>query len=508
MVKQGKVWLVGAGPSDAGLLTLKGKQLLEQADVVLYDSLVGDGILGMIPGDIRRIDVGKRAGQAQTPQEDINRLLLEEAIAGNRVVRLKGGDPFLFGRGGEELELLATHGVPFEIVPGVTSAIAVPAYAGIPVTHREFCSSVHIITGHLKDDDKPHIDFEALARLRGTLVFLMGVGALSYICESLVAAGMDPGTPAAVLEKGTTADQRRVVSTLASLPEEARRQRITTPAIIVVGEVCSLSSQFHWAEDRPLGGARVIVTRPKNRASTLSAQLRGMGAEVLEFPAIRTVEIDQNEALSSALENLSRYKWIVFTSQAGVEVFFDALKARKIDIRALSGIKFAAIGPATERAIADRGILVDCVPDRYDAAALGKLLARTVEPGEPLLIPRARIGSEELTRALRGVAPYDDIPVYDTAYVEDHTLNLGDVLGKKRVDYVAFTSASSVRSFAALAGKAPLTGFTAVCIGEQTGQEAKNYGMNAVLSDEITVDSLVAKITELHQASRGEISWS
>jgi uroporphyrinogen III methyltransferase/synthase len=504
-MNKGKVWLVGAGPSDAGLLTLKAKSLLEQADVVLYDSLVGDGILGMIPTDVKRINVGKRAGHTHMPQNEINNVLLEEALQGNKVVRLKGGDPFLFGRGGEELELLCEQGIPFEIVPGVTSAVAVPAYAGIPVTHRDFCSSVHIITGHLKDDDKPHIDFEALVKLNGTLVFLMGVGALGNICESLIKAGMRADMPAAILEKGATADQRRVVATLTSLPEEAKRESISTPAIIIVGEVCGLADKFHWAEDRLLGGARVIVTRPQELASKLSKSLRELGAEVMEIPAIRTVPIENNTALEAALQNLGDYRWLVFTSQAGVEVFFDRLIKNRLDVRRLSGLKIAAIGSATEKVLSDRGILTDCVPSKYDAQSLGKALANAVKPGEKLLITRARIGSKDLTEELdKAGAEYDDIPIYDTVYIEDNVLQLPDILQTRRVDYAAFTSASTVRGFAAQAGDADLASFTAVCIGEQTALEAKNYGMNAVLSDEITIDSVAAKIIELHMSSREE----
>ena len=502
-MKRGKVWLVGAGPSDAGLLTLKAKSLLEQSDVVLYDSLVGDGVLGMIPTGVKRTDVGKRAGQAQMSQEEINRLILDEALQGNKVVRLKGGDPFLFGRGGEELELLCEHNIPFEIVPGVTSAIAVPAYAGIPVTHRDFCSSVHIITGHLKNDNKPGIDFEALVRLKGTLVFLMGIGALGYICESLVNAGMSPEMPAAVLEKGTTADQRRIVATLATLPEEAKRQNVITPAIIVVGEVCRLADKFHWAEDRPLGGARVIVTRPQELASKLSANLRELGAEVLEISAIRTAKIEDNVELQAALKKLGDYGWIVFTSQVGVEVFFEQLKNNKIDIRRLGDIKFAAIGSATEKAIVDHGIFAKCVPGKYDSENLAKELVKAVKPGEKVLITRARIGTRELTNELDNAGiSYDDIPVYDTLYNHDNVLSLEEIIENKRVDYVAFTSASSVRGFAELAGKAELTKLIAVCIGEQTEQEAKNCGMKTVISDEITIDSLADKIVQLHQVSK------
>jgi uroporphyrinogen III methyltransferase/synthase len=500
-MNNGKVYLVGAGPSDVGLLTIKAKSLLERADVVLYDSLVGEAILGLIPPEIRRINVGKRAGHAHMSQEQINQTLLDEALKGNMVVRLKGGDPFLFGRGGEELELLCEYGIPFEVVPGVTSAIAVPAYAGIPVTHRDFCSSVHIITGHLKDGDRPRIDFEALVRLNGTLIFLMGIGALAFICESLIKAGMAEDTPAAVLEKGTTAGQRRVVATLRDLPSEVQRQKIDTPAIIIVGGVCSLADKFHWAEDRPLGGARVLVTRPKELASRLTGTLRGFGAEVLEIPAIRTTEIEDNKPLRTALGRLCDYRWLVFTSQAGVDVFFDALARQRIDIRSLAGIKFAAIGPATAKAVTDRGVLIDCVPETYDAGMLGQQLAQVVLPGEKLLIPRARIGSEELTKVLDAAGvPYDDIPVYDTVPIQNNVLQLPDILGRTKSAYVAFTSASTVKSFVSMAEGADLTGVIAVCIGEQTAREAEKYGMKTVLSDEITIDSVADKIVELHNA--------
>ncbi|MEL4106890.1 uroporphyrinogen-III C-methyltransferase [Oscillospiraceae bacterium WX1] len=500
-MKKGKVWLVGAGPSDIGLLTLKAKSLLEEADVVLYDSLVGDAILGLIPESAKRINVGKRAGHAVMKQERINEVLLEEALKGQNVVRLKGGDPFLFGRGGEELELLNAHRVPFEIVPGVTSAIAVPAYAGIPVTHRDFCSSLHIITGHLKNDDKPDIDFDALVRLNGTLIFLMGVGALDYICKSLIQSGMSPHMPAAVLEKGTTAAQRRVVSTLEKLPETASRENISTPSIIIIGMVCSLSEKFHWAEDRPLGGARVVVTRPQELASKLTKKLRALGAEVLEIPAIKTAAISENAPFQSALVNLKDYAWVVLTSQAGVEIFFDTLRKNKTDIRALGAMKFAAIGSATEKAINSRGIFVDCVPAVYDTAHLGKALAAVVKPGEKLLIPRAKIGSSELTAALddAGIV-YDDIPVYDTMH--PNNMLCRDILGKKKIDFVAFTSASTVRGFAALYESADFSEITAVCIGEQTAQEARTFGMKTAVSKEISVDSLAEKIAELHQSVR------
>ena len=301
----GKVWLVGAGPGDVGLLTLRGREVLESADVVVYDALVGQGVLSLIPEKAELIFAGKRAGNHYLRQEETNRVLLEEALKGKRVVRLKGGDPFLFGRGGEELELLCENGVPFEIVPGITSAIAVPAYNGIPVTHRDFCSSVHIITGHRRAEQGYDIDFDALVRTKGTLVFLMGIAALPDIMGGLLAAGIDPDMPAAVLERGTTAAQHRILATVSTLEAVCAAQTVQTPAIIVVGKVCALSEEFAWYEKRPLAGVKVLLTRPKELSSSLAVKLRRRGAEVLELPAIRTELTGDIAAVDAALGRLA-----------------------------------------------------------------------------------------------------------------------------------------------------------------------------------------------------------
>ncbi|MFA0814175.1 MAG: uroporphyrinogen-III C-methyltransferase [Anaerofustis sp.] len=499
-MKKGKVWLVGAGPSDVGLLTIKAKETIEQADVVVYDSLVGDAILGLIPRSAKLIYVGKRAGNAAMSQENINKVLLAEALNGNKVVRLKGGDPFLFGRGGEELELLTDNEVPFEIIPGVTSAVSVPAYAGIPVTHRDYCSSVHIITGHRKHVDKPEIDFPSLVKLDGTLVFLMGVGSLSYICDSLIKAGMSEDMPAAILEQGTTAAQRRVVSTVIRLPQDAEAADIKTPAIIVVGNVCSLADHFHWAEDRPLGGVRIIVTRPQELASTLSKRLRENGAEVIELPSIETIEIEDNAEIISMINNLNQYHWIVFTSPTGVNIFFRKLVYHKIDLRTLAGIKFAAIGSATAKAINDKGLTVDCIPKQYHSTSLGQALADTVKDREKVLIPRARIGSKELTDALDdNDIEYDDVPIYDTVYVRHPVLEARELIDGNKTDYVAFTSASSVKGFVNAVGAEDLSHLHAVCIGEHTAVEARKYGMKIDLSDTITINGIIDKITQLQK---------
>lgn len=489
----GKVWLVGAGPGDAGLLTIRGKQVLEQAEVVVYDALVGTGVLQYIPKEARIIFAGKRSGNHYLKQSETNKVLLDEALKGHRVVRLKGGDPFLFGRGGEELELLVENGVPFEIVPGITSAFAVPAYQGIPVTHRDFCSSVHIITGHKRAGHEYDIDFDALVRSRGTLIFLMGIAAMPDIIKGLTDAGMDPGTPAAVLEKGTTAAQRRITAKLNTLEEECRRQNVQTPAIIVVGPVCALADTFSWYEKRPLAGVSVIVTRPKESVSGLSAMLREKGAEVLELPAIETVPIDKNERLIEALKGFSDHSWdwVVFTSPAGVRIFMEKLLEDQ-DVRVLAGTKIAVIGQGTQKALIPFGLKPDFIPSVYDGATLGKELAEVCGPGERILIPRASIGNKALTEALdcgKGLC-VTDLPIYDTVYTSSGVIDEKALLESGQIDFAVFTSASTVKGFTAGIGDMDYSGVKAVCIGKQTEAAAKAFGMKTFTAEKATLESL------------------
>ncbi len=496
-MQKGKVYLVGAGPSDIGLLTLKGKALLERADVVIYDALVGQEILHLIPDSAEQLDVGKRAGNHPVPQQQINQLLLQKAQQGKLVVRLKGGDPFLFGRGGEELELLAAHNIPFEVVPGVTSAVAVPAYAGIPVTHRDFCSSVHIITGHTKQASDADIDYSALVKLDGTLIFLMGVAALEEICSGLLRAGMDAQMPAAVLERGTTAVQRRVTAPLCSLPKQAAKAGICAPAIIVVGRVCALADRFAWAEKRPLGGWRVLVTRPKARASRFVELLHQQGAEVLELPTIRTLPIVPNPILEQELGQLKDYQWLVFTSPAGVELFFTYLRKTRRDVRCLGEIKLAAIGPATAQALEEHGIFAALVPERYNAAALGELLALRAQK-ERVLLLRARDGSPDLPIALKkGGICYTDVAIYDTIYEAVDIARAAALLDTNRVDAVAFTSASTVHGFVQALGKRDYSQIRAACIGETTAQAARAYGMKTQVAKQATIPDLVELLVQM-----------
>ena len=482
----GKVYLVGAGPSDVGLLTIKGKEILEKAQVVVYDRLVGAGILALIPQEAETIDVGKRAGNHTMPQEEINQVLLKKAQEGKHVVRLKGGDPFLFGRGGEELELLVENDIPFEIIPGVTSAISVPAYNGIPVTHRDFTSSLHIITGHKKQGEQLKLDFEALVRLEGTLVFLMGVSALSDICNGLLGAGMESDMPAAILQQGTTAGQKKIIATVSTLAEEVEKQGIQTPAIIVVGKVCALGNSFGWYEKKPLFGKRILVTRPKERSGTLCGKLRENGAEVVEMPAIKTVPILENKSLKNTLERLGEYDYLVFTSPAGVKIFFDELRECRRDIRSLGTARIAAIGKGTQKELEERGLICDLVPEIYDGEHLGILLGETAKDGEKILIPRAAEGNQQLIQEIekRTKAEITDLPIYETVYEPAR-------FEPEHVDMAVFTSASTVKGFAQTTQNLDIEEILAVCIGKQTEVAAKALGMRTVTAEEATIDSLV-----------------
>lgn len=481
----GKVYLIGAGPSDVGLLTIKGKEILQKAQVVVYDRLVGAGILALIPKEAEVIDVGKRAGNHTMPQENINQLLLEKAQQGKQVVRLKGGDPFLFGRGGEELELLLEHDIPFEIVPGVTSAISVPAYNGIPVTHRDYTSSVHIITGHKKLGERLELDFEAFVRLKGTLVFLMGVSALSDICQGLIDAGMRQDMPAAILQQGTTAGQKKIIATVSTLSQEVKKQEIQTPAIIVVGKVCTLGNSFGWYEKKPLFGKKILVTRPKERSGILSGKLREAGAEVVEMPTISTVPIMENKGLEE-LSKLSEYQYLVFTSPAGVNIFFDILKQQKMDIRSIGDARLAAIGAGTQKELEQRGLICDLMPEIYDGVHLGMLLGETAKCGEKILIPRAKEGNPQLIQEIekRSEAKVTDLPIYETVY---ETVRFEP----ENIDMAVFTSASTVKGFAQAVRYMDFKEIQAVCIGKQTEAAAKKLGMNTITAKEATIDSLV-----------------
>lgn len=502
----GKVWLVGAGPGDQSLLTQKAVKLIKNADLIVYDALISAEIMSLVPSETQTCYVGKHSGNHAVPQDEINKILVREAKKGKKVIRLKGGDPLVFGRGGEELELLVKEGIPFEIVPGITSSVAVPAYAGIPVTHRDYTSSFHVITGHARKDGQLHMDYQSLVRLNGTLVFLMGVASMESLMKGLVDAGMDPDMPAAVIENGTTAAQRKVTATVSTLKEKSDLAGIHTPAVIIVGKVCALSDKFQWSEDRILGGKQFLLTRPRQNISQLAETLRCLGAQVIEMPAIRIEVISPNRRLKEALVQFAAVtdeKWIVLTSPVGVNVFFDQLVQLKIDLRTLlsaSMVRFAAIGSATAEALRKHGIFPDLVPEVYNACHLGKKLAETACAGSHILIARAEKGSEELLPPLvNAQMQVEDIPLYQTVY-ESHPVlekKVGKMFAAGEIDAVVFTSASTVRGFVQAAGHMDFSCIHAVCIGEQTAGEAEKYGMKTDISDQASMEAITDKIIEL-----------
>lgn len=497
-MKKGFVALIGAGPGDKGLLTIKGAELLAKAEVVVYDRLVSEDILKLIPPYAQRINVGKENKYHPVKQDEINEILLQKALEGYFVVRLKGGDPFVFGRGGEELELLIKNHVQFEVIPGITSAIAALCYAGIPATHRDYCSSVHIITGHAKAGGELTIPFKSLTELNGTLVFLMGISSLPYIMNGLIEAGMCKNTPAAVVENGTRANQRKLIATVETLEQKAREKQIQSPAIIAVGEVCNLSNSFEWFMTKPLFGKKVLVTRPKAASGTIAQKLYSLGAEPVEYPCIEVIPIQNNERFYNACENLNEYGWILFTSRNGVDIFFEYLNSKRLDARALAKVRIAAVGSQTEKALEERGIFSDYTPGIFDGEHLAKGVVPLVKENEKVLICDAAIANDDIVNVFREEnIDFDRVHLYDTLYTSEDSERVRDLMNKGELKYVTFTSASTVEGFVKSMGAINTSGLTAVCIGSQTAKAAKKYNINSIISEEATIDSMINKLLEV-----------
>jgi uroporphyrinogen III methyltransferase/synthase len=469
------VYLVGAGPGDPGLLTVRARELIAAADVILHDRLIPPGILDDAQGEL--IDVGKVGGGPQVPQEQTERLLLEHGATGKTVVRLKGGDPFVFGRGGEEALALREAGIPFEVVPGVTAGIAAPAYAGIPVTQRELSSAVAFVTGH-EDPAKPEtaLDWPALAAFPGTLVFYMGVKALPRIAERLVAGGRAPEEPVAVVERGTLPGQRTFLATLADVAERAAGAR--APAITLVGPVAALHERIAWLEARPLHGRTVAVTRARAQASALAARLRDLGATVVEAPAIRVLPLEASLP--------DEFDLLCVTSPNGAERLFELLR----DARDLAGVTVAAIGPGTARALRERGVEPDIVPER--AVAEGLVEALDGVPFRRAVVARAAEGRDVLPDALRGRGEVEVVALYETVAepLSDETREAAAA-----ADYILFTSASSVRFFSAAGGS--LTGPRLVSIGPATSEALRIHGAEPDLqADPHTPDGIIQALLD------------
>ena len=481
------VFLVGAGPGDPGLLTVRAREVLARADVVLYDRLIPAEALEGVSEGAELVDVGKQGGGPQVPQERTNALLLEHGRTGRTVVRLKGGDPFVFGRGGEEALLLREAGIPFEVVPGVTAGIAAPAYAGIPVTHRDLASGVAFVTGH-EDPGKPEtaLDWPALAAFPGTLVFYMGVRALPRIASQLVAAGRPASQPVAVVEQGTLPGQKTLLAELGDVAERAVEAGVRAPAVTVVGEVAALRDRLGWLETRPLHGRTVAVTRARAQASALAARLRDLGAAVVEAPAIRI------RPLPAELPDPQDYDLLCVTSPNGAERLFDHLR----DARALAGVTVAAIGPGTARALRGRGVEPDVVPERAVAEGLVDALAGF--PVRRALVVRAAEGREVLPDALRSRgAEVDVVALYETVA---EPLDPAAREAARRADWILFTSASSVRFFAAAGGS--LEGPRLASIGPATSDALREHGTEPDLEAQPhTPDGLVDALLRDARAS-------
>jgi uroporphyrinogen III methyltransferase / synthase len=492
--RAGIVYLVGAGPGDPGLMTARSLELIASADAVFYDRLIPPGALDGAREDAELVYVGKKPGVPSVPQEEIGERLIEAAKAGRSVVRLKGGDPFVFGRGGEEGEALRDADVEFEVVPGVTAGVAATAYAGIPVTHRDDASAVAFVTGH-EDPEKAEttLDWEALARFPGTLVFYMGIKRLAENAAALIEAGRDPQQPAAAVERGTMTGQRTVGATLGTIAAAVEREGVGAPALIVIGPVAARRDRLSWLERRPLHGRRIVVTRARAQASGLAAILRNLGAEVVELPAIRIEPRTDSDEVREAIAAIGGYALVCLTSPNGVRLLFEALAEAGRDARALAGATVAAIGPGTRRALAKRGIAADIVPERFVAEALVEALTGVEVEGKRILVARAAEARDVLPDALRERgADVDVVALYETVREEPDAEAVEAAQG---ADYVTFTSSSTVANLTAALGDRFPTGARIVSIGPVTSDFARAAGLEVdVEAERHDIDGLIAAL--------------
>ncbi|MBI3989180.1 MAG: uroporphyrinogen-III C-methyltransferase, partial [candidate division NC10 bacterium] len=487
------------GPGDPGLITVKGLKCLKEADVIVYDHLVDERLLAHGKPDAERLYVGKH--EHRLPQEEINRLLVERAKAGKIVVRLKGGDPFIFGRGGEEAEALASAEIPFEMVPGVTSGVAVPAYAGIPLTHRDLASSVAFLTGHEDPiKEEPRIAWERLATGIDTLVILMGVKKLPEIVRKLVEHGRDPKTPIAVIRCGTTAEQETVEGTLETIVEKAKE--LKPPAICVIGQVVSLRPTLLWFEKKPLFGKRILVTRAREQALVFAELLEAYGAEVIQVPTIRISPPEDFTPLDSAIDRLEQYHWLLFTSINGVGFFLERLRAQGKDLRELKGIKVSAIGPGTAAALEQAGIKPDIVAAEFRAEGLVEALKEAELVGASVLLPRAEVARDILPEELRKRgARVDVVTAYRTVKVREEAGRVKQLLEERKIHIVTFTSSSTVRNLMEMLQgedlKGLFAGVTVACIGPITAEAAAKFGLEThIMPEAYTIPALAEAIAK------------
>lgn len=502
-MSSGIVYLVGSGPGDPALITLRGVECLRKAQVVVYDYLANEQLLNHAPPSTERIYAGKIGGRHNQGQDEINALLVEKGLAGKVVVRLKGGDPFVFGRGGEECEALREAGVPFEIVPGVTAAIGAAAYAGIPLTHRDYTASVTLVTGQEgKDKDESTIDWKRLSQGNGTVVFYMGVTTLRRNMERLLAHGRSPETPVALVRWGTTPDQQVLTGTLADIADRAEQSGFKPPAITIVGEVVSLREKLHWFDGRPLFGKKIMVTRAADQAGEFATMLSDRGATVLECPTIRLVEPDQWGPLDAALQNLSGYDWLVMTSGNAVRAFFQRLDALGLDARALGSCRVCALGPKTAEAIKGFGIRPDMLAADYKAEGVVAEFAKLDISGKRILYPRADRAREAIPRELGSMGALVDSPVaYRTVLPDSLPPEAIVALEKRTVDCITFTSSSTVHNLAEMLGDdrmlEMLKGVAVASIGPITSATCRELGLKVDIEPQ---EYTLAALTDVVEA--------
>jgi len=500
-VTEGKVFLVGSGPGDPGLITVRGRQLIESADAVVYDALANSTLLPPGARETGRPElyyVGKRGG-AKDPvtQDEINQLLVRLAREGKRVVRLKGGDPFVFGRGSEEAQAMNDASVPFEVVPGVTAGIAAAAYAGIPVTHRGLSTSVTFVTGH-EDPSKPHTqtNWSALAKAGGTIVLYMGVKTLASITDALMKGGMSPETPAAAIQWGTQPRQRTVVATLDTIAAKALEENISAPAIIVIGWSVVLRDELSWFEKRPLFGRRIVVTRSTQQAQALTEKLRDLGADVIEMPATQIARLDL-APLREAITELSRYQWLILTSQNAVSIFWEQLLGEGRDARALAGLKVAAVGPATAGTLLEHGVAVDVVPQRFVAEGLLEMMRERDDVASKRILYVTGEGSRDvLPQGLREIgAEVNVIAAYRSIADGQGAERLARAIEAGKLDLATFTSGSAVRGYVDAIGEDLAAQVPAASIGPQTSDALREAGIEVKAeAKESTLDGLVSAV--------------
>ena len=493
--KKGRVILIGAGPGDIGLITVKGLEYLKQADVVVYDRLVSSDILSLSPKGAEFINVGKVMNHHNIPQPEINKILLNKALEGKNVVRLKGGDPFVFGRGGEELELLIEHNIEYEVVPGITSAVSALAYAGIPVTHRDFASSIHFVTGHAKDGLVENINFKALKETNGTILFYMGVSTLKQLINGLIDAGIDKNTPCAAVENGTRSNMRTLISTVENMVSDADKFQLRSPAVIAVGRVCSLGEKFEWFTKSKIFSKQIIVTRPVVSNNILTNRLKNLGAEVIDYPCIKISEIENNSSMLNLIENLNKYNTLIFAGKNSAAYFFKSLMDFGKDSRALSHLVIGVLGKSTYDALKKYGICADIMPKDYTFTAFASSLKNAGVKGNTAVLEATQDKrlSEELKKQGFNITSFN---AYNIEYLPlDYIKPLQEYIDNGVM--AAFTSSAAVHGFVRGNKIEDLSKVKAVCIGKLTYETALNYKMQAHMAAKPTIDDLIEKLKEM-----------